>query len=447
MTVYEDREAFIPYSRRDIIEICIKDGKLPESMVQKFRDFCSILVAYYHFKLHKSLELLKENYAPFNPDANTKYIFNHSEAELAVMRKTVVDSFQEILEQGNYYSISQASLERAFQEKSLIELKTDINFDDFEEMVCYCRGDIYKTIIINKFFRRKVPLKLDIFERVALLIKCKSQNKNNNQKSDNYMEEANLSPAKIYISLYKNIPKNDIEFLFPNVKISMTLKDRLLLIIPAIGAAVPIVLRIIPQVLLIIGVIVFLALGPSYVEQLNLRASQEDIRNMTGILIGTLSLGITLGGFCFKQYSKYKTKQIKFQKLVTETLFFNNISNNAGVFQSLIDEAEEEECKEIILVYYHLLTSNTSLTPAELDDKIEDWMEKNFDTKIDFDINGPLNNLTKIRGKIIEAGEDIEQVPEIPLLTYDQNGYCQLLPLDDAKQLIDYIWDNAFHYA
>ncbi|NET79691.1 MULTISPECIES: TMEM143 family protein [Okeania] len=444
MAVYQDREAFIPYSRKDIIELCIQDGKLPEGSLQKFRDFCSILLAYYHFKLHKTLEILKENYAPFNPDANTKYIASLSESELAMMKTKVVQSFEKILDQGNFFPISHASLERAFQETSLIELKTDINFDDFEEMICYCRGDIYKTIKVKKFFR-KIEKKIDIFERVALLIKC--QNTEETDGSEYSQEESHLSSKKIYISLYKNIPKNDIEFLFPNVKVSMTLKDRLMLVVPAIGAAVPIALKILPQLLLIIGVIVFLAFGPSYVEKLNLRANPEDVRNMTGILLASLSLLVTLGGFCFKQYTQYKTKQIKFQKQVTDTLFFNNIANNAGVFQTLIDDAEEEECKEIILVYYHLLTSNTYLTPEQLDNKIEAWMEENFDTKIDFDINGPLNNLTKIQGKIVRDGEDENEISNIPLLTYDENFCCRVLPLDDAKQLIDYIWDNAFSYA
>lgn len=254
-------------------------------------------------------------------------------------------------------------------------------------------------------------------------------------------------PSKIYLYLYKNIPKDDIEFLFPNIKISMTLKDRLMLIVPAIGAAVPIALKILPQLLLIIGVIIFLVFGPSYVERLNLKANQEDIKNMTEILIATLSLLLTLGGFCFKQYTQYKNKHIKFQKQVTETLFFKNIANNLGVFQSLVDDAEEEECKEIILVYYHLLTSNTPLTPKQLDNKIEAWMEQNFDTKIDFDINGPLNNLAKIKGKIISDVKSEEEIPEISLLTYDKNGCCQVLSIDNAKKLIDHIWDNLFVYT
>ena len=442
MAVYQDREAFIPYSRRDLIELCIRDGKLPDASLQKFRDFCSILVAYYHFKLHKKLEIFKESYAPFNPDIDTKSIVDCSYSQLIIMKNKVVENFQEILGQSNYYPISKASLERAFQKKSLIELKTDINFDDFEEIICYCRGDIYKTIKVKKFFQ-KIEKKIDIFERVALLIKFQSQK--NVDSSEKLMEESNLIPSKIYLSLYKNIPKDDIEFLFPNLKISMTLKDRLMLAVPAIGAAVPLALKILPQFLLIISVIIFLTFGPSHIERFNLRVSPEDIKNMTGILIATLSLLVTLGGFCFKQYTQYKNKQIKFQKQVTETLFFQIIANNASVFQCLVDDAEEEECKEIILVYYHLLTSNTLLTPEQLDNKIEVWMEKKFDRKIDFDIDGPLNNLTQIKGKIISDSKNEDQIPDVSLLSYDENGCCQVLSMDKGKKLIDYIWDNLYY--
>ncbi|MFW5763553.1 MAG: DUF3754 domain-containing protein, partial [Coleofasciculus sp.] len=113
----------------------------------------------------------------------------------------------------------------------------------------------------------------------------------------------------------------------------------------------------------------------------------------------------------------------------------------------LIDAAEEEECKEIILVYYHLLTSPKPLTPAELDNRIETWMDEKFGTKIDFDINGPIHNLEEIRGKLVQDGKDMASLPEIPLLTKDKQGCCQVLPLDDAKRLIDYIWDHIFLYT
>lgn len=444
MKVYENREAFIPYSRKDIIEICLEDGNLEKGELQKFQDFCLLLSAYYHFKFHYTMEKLKENYAPFNPDADTKSRTNYTTAQLAEMEANVVAGFQTILEQANYAPVSQENLQKAFQEASLIELKTNVDFNDFDQMVCYYRGDTEKTISVKKFLK-KVDLKIDTFERVALLIKCKKYDYFKAKKVK--IKKLNFTPGQMYIYLYKNIPEYDLEFLFPNIKVSMTLKDRLLLGVPAVGAAVPLLLKTLPQLLLVIGVIILIIFGPNYAEKLNVRVNQEDVKDVMRILLATFSLLVAVGGFAFKQYTTYKNKLIKFQKDVTETLFFKSLALNAGVFQSLIDAAEEEECKEIILAYYHLLTSERPLTPEQLDNTIEEWMETKFDTKIDFDINGPLNNLTKIKGKIIKDGEDEISSPEIPLLTYDEQGCCQILPLDDAKKLIDYIWDNAFRYA
>jgi hypothetical protein len=97
-------------------------------------------------------------------------------------------------------------------------------------------------------------------------------------------------------------------------------------------------------------------------------------------------------------------------------------------------------------VYYHLLTSEKQLTPEELDARIETWMQKKVGTTINFDIQGPLDNLASIFGKVITNDVSEENLPEIPLLSYDKQGFCNVLPLNDAKKVIDYVWDNAFNY-
>ncbi|MEM9510485.1 MAG: DUF3754 domain-containing protein, partial [Cyanobacteria bacterium P01_E01_bin.35] len=158
-------------------------------------------------------------------------------------------------------------------------------------------------------------------------------------------------------------------------------------------------------------------------------------------------LAITLGGFAFKQFTKYKNKQIKFQKNVTETLFYRNLANNSGVFKYLIDAAEEEECKEIILVYYHLLTSSNPLTPSALDDRIETWMEHKLGTKIDFDIEKPLRNLAAIKAPIKHSVDNEYSVKQVSLLQRDHQNHCQVLSLSEAKSMIDYVWDNIFDYS
>lgn len=76
MGVYKNREAFIPYSRQEIIDICLNDGKLLPIQANKFRKFCEILSAYYHFKFHSILEELKSNFVIFNPDNERKINLN-----------------------------------------------------------------------------------------------------------------------------------------------------------------------------------------------------------------------------------------------------------------------------------------------------------------------------------------------------------------------------------
>jgi hypothetical protein len=442
MASYEDREAFIPYRRTDLIELCLEDGQLDSAEAQKFREFCSIIAAYYHFQFHGYLESLKDNYALFDPDADTKSRTETTPQERGVMQSILVADFKNILERANYVPLSQDNLQQAFEARSLIELKTHVDFNDFEQMICYCRGDIYKSVWVKKFFRKRKK-KINVFERVALLIKFKEESYFVAKKAK--PDKLNFTPGKMYVYLYKNIPKFDIEFLFPNVKTSMTWKDRLLFGIPAIGAAIPLILKVFPQLLLVIGVILLVTVGPEHLKQLT--PSKEEARNIMPVLVAILSLSLTLGGFAFKQYTSYKSKQIKFQKNVTETLFFRNLASNVRVFQSLIDAAEEEECKEIILVFYHLLTSKTPLTPEQLDNRIEVWMDEKFGTQIDFDIHGPLNNLEVIRGKIVQDGSGSMNTPDVAILTRDSQGYCHLLSLDDALAVIDYVWDKAFLYS
>lgn len=446
MAVYQDREAFIPYRRSDLIELCIEDGQLAAADVQKFRDFCEILAAYYHFQLHHTLEILKDNFSFFNPDSDTKTKTDPTKKLLAEMQDKLVSVFKTLLERGNYNLLSEEMLQKSFQAGSLIELKTNVDFNDFEQVVCYYRGNSETTIEVKKFFK-KVTNKIPVFERVALLLKFKDADYFNSKKVK--LDKLNFTPGKMYLYYYKNIPQYDLEFLFPNIKVSMTWKDRLLLIVPTIGAGISVLVKVLPQLLVLVGIIYFFLFGEA--SLVNLHISEENIEeylhNITALLVVVLSLVVALGGVGVRQYTNYTLKKVKFQKNVTDTLFFRNLANNASVFAALIDAAEEEECKEIILVYYHLMTSKSPINPQQLDDKIEAWMEDKFATKIDFDINGPLRNLQSICGKVVKEGMDEADVSEIPMLVYDEEGYCQVPSLDDAKTIIDYVWDNAFLYA
>ena len=131
MAEYQDRQSFIPYRRKDLIELCIKDGKLSLTEAGTFRHFCEILSAYYHFQYHITLENLKNHFAPFDPDADTKPLNSLSAIESADVENKLVSDFVSVLESANYENLSEEDLKKAFQQESLIPLNTDVDFSYF----------------------------------------------------------------------------------------------------------------------------------------------------------------------------------------------------------------------------------------------------------------------------------------------------------------------------
>ena len=121
-----------------------------------------------------------------------------------------------------------------------------------------------------------------------------------------------FTPGKMYVYFYRNVPVFDLELLFPNIQISMTLKDRLKLIIPALGAAIPVILKALPKLALLVGAISFLVFGSTRI--LGIEVREEQVRDFMPVLTALLSLIVVLGSYAFKQYSKYKSKQIEFRK-------------------------------------------------------------------------------------------------------------------------------------
>jgi len=248
-------------------------------------------------------------------------------------------------------------------------------------------------------------------------------------------KKANIpyTPGKIYLYQYKDVPKPDLEILFPNVRISMNWKDRIMLGVPAIAAAVLTFIKVGSQIAL-----VALAISVVFFGKKIDAGKPEDLMAAAVAFLGIL---VAFGGLCFKQYSSVKNKRIQFLKDVSEHLFFRNIAMNKAVFDRIIDDGEDEDCKEAMLVYYHILsTPEVTHNRESLDTKIQDWMNEKFDTVIDFDIDGPIEKLKKFQGKT-NSGEVKSLITEGP------DGALQIPTLQEANQIMDYHWDNAFSFS
>jgi hypothetical protein len=219
----------------------------------------------------------------------------------------------------------------------------------------------------------------------------------------------------------------------------MNLRQKLMFAIPAIGGSVGVMVKALPQLLILIGVILFLTGGPAWLVHVGL--TEKSVSNFMPVMVALMGVVMAFGGLAIKQWGSYRKKRIELLKDVSEQLFFRNLATNRSVFHRVIDSAEEEEAKEMLLVFYHLLTSpEKEMSKKALDLKIERWMEEQLGTVINFDIDGPVNYLAGLRGPARDGRE-------VSLLETSEDGMIRMLPLDDAQHLIDHLWDGAFEFA
>src|SRR5439155_14130766 len=87
-------------------------------------------------------------------------------------------------------------------------------------------------------------------------------------------------------------------------------------------------------------------------------------------------LGV-LFGYGYKQYAGYQITKQTYAKMLTESLYYQTLDNNGGVLTHILDEAEEQECREAILAYYCLLrfAPPQGWTAEQLDDYVGMYLE------------------------------------------------------------------------
>ena len=408
-------ERFIPFRRSDIIKMCINDDGIPSENAQAFESFCEILSGIFHYKMHKSLETLKDCYAPFNPDTDTVLIDELSSGDKKNDELRLEQELTAILNQANFERVPMSEVNQALEEESLFKVKLFIDFDDFEEVLFFRRGTSKRIETIRTWMGlRKTDIEVTLYERVVIYVRFKDAQYFKEQERTDLLFE----PGTSVIKLFRNVPKNDLEMLFPNTEIRMKPIDKVIIGVPAaIGGLFMLITKLGSTLLLIIAVIAF---------WLGLRSEPASINQATLIAL-TVGLG-GLGGFLWRQFNKYKNRKISFMKTLAENLYHKNLDNNAGVFFNIIDAAEEEECKETILAYYHLLASNQIMTASQLDAGIEDWFKNKYNCTLDF-----------------EMDDAIRKLKDLGLVEKTSDGY-KAIDIDIANQHLDKQWDQIFSF-
>lgn len=408
-------QRFIPFRRSDLVDMLHDDGRLEDPEHHRFRAFVALLNAVFHHELHSCLEALKDAYAPFDPDPDTRVVRTYGVEDREAARQRLIEGLGELLDDGNFEPITEEDLQTAFNDESLVKLQLEVDRSDFEDVLFFRRGVTTRQEELKSWFGlRRRTVTFTNYEKVLVLITFKDAD-----AFDKDPDELPFEPGSTILKLFQDVPRADLEMLFPNAEPRMRPIDKLVIGLPAVVGGIVVVSTKLVATLGLLFLLVAFWLG--------FRDEPAALDQTTLVTLGA-GLG-SVGGYMARQFTKFKNRKIEFMKALADNLYFRNLDNDMGVLHHLIDNAEEEEVKEALLAWYFLRIADGPLTSEELDDAIERWLEGRWDVRMDFEVGDGVGKLQALR--LLEPAED---------------GRLTAVPMEEAMRRLDERWDRYFEY-
>ncbi len=407
-------ENFLPFRRSDVITMCADE--LPESRRDSFVAFARMLASLLHHRFHERIEALKDAYHPFHPEADTQTVRTLDPAARAAAQARVEAELTALARAANYIPMELSEVEQALAGHSLLKLRLELDTRDVDSLLLFRRGESERTRTDKVWFGlRKRQVTFTNYARVLVYAKFKEAS----HFKDVDTEKLPFRPGSVIVKLFQNVPRDDLEMIFPNVRIRMRLIDKILIGVPAVISGIVVIVTKLFSTLALIALLILFVIG--------LEAKEPDVSRTALISLG---LGLfAVGGYVIRQVSNFKNRKILFMKALSENLYYRNLDNDAGVFHHLLDAAEEAEVIEAVLAYHFLQTADGPLTKEELDKRVEEWFATRWGHRFDFEVDDGLRKLEALN-----------------LVTSADGAYAPVA-VDESLRRMDRLWDDAFRYA
>jgi hypothetical protein len=393
------REHYIPLRCGALIELLCGDSLLADEERRHFRQFCRLVTAIHHHEYEMRLEELKASYAPFDPDADTKEL-NKCSAEDQQRRLNVLYSdFAWLMDRADFRHLSREDFEPCDQEVSAWGIPMNVDFSAFEHIALFARGDVLQQRVRRRwrhFYRAEVT-QVPVYQRLVLILKLRTHRRIAERVDKNC----------VYLKLFKDIPKLDIKMLLPGARVHLTLFDRSKIGFPLLSGLAAAAWSILKDI------------GETF----------ERVFTMSGSLTTTIwTLAVGGIGYGYRSFYGYQQTKQRYRLNLTQSLYFQNLDNNAGVLFRLLNEAEEQDSRQTILAYYFLwrYAGAEGWTRQEAEQFAEQYLDRATHLQVAFAVSEALNKLERLR-------------------LVDKTGdHFRAVPLSDALERLAETWDNYF---
>lgn len=409
-----DRETFIPVTRFALMDRLTAPQSWPSSIARDARRFFQYLDYWRHQRYACRTLALEQAYEPFSPDTDLLLTRKFTDDERRSMQARIVEDMKHLLQQANYTRVAPDDVELILTSESHYGLDLHVDFTAFEEVMLYYRGasTMQRERRTLRKFMRKEEFDVPIYQRLFLLFKLKpfevrvrevmEQERVNHKEARKIVTKMRsmLPPEvredNIYLKLFKNIPRTDLEMVFPNTVVKFRLMDKLKLGATSVGG---------------LGMGIASAAGKLALVFSNPIAAAGAIAS--------------LGAVAVRQVMGFMNQKQRYMVIMARNLYFHSMADNRGVMVMLADRAAEEDVKEEMLLYTVLVKERCRHCdlPA-IDAAIEQYLASEFGVNVDFDLEDALQRL-------IADG----------IVTEAPDGTLHTLPPYEAAEHLDAKWD------
>jgi hypothetical protein len=408
MAEYADREHYVPLRKNDLIDLICSERGLLAAQRQDLRQFCLLTSAVFHFEYQQQLESLKDVYAPYDPDSETRPLKPPDPGDRPATLDALFGKFTALLERANFRHLSEAEILKATEgESGVWGINMDVDMKVFERVEVFTRGDGMARHARRRWWKlwRKDELIVPIYRRFVMIFKLRRHRR----------LDPDVDVDDVYLKIFKDIPRMDIDMLMPGAKVQLTRLDRGLIVYPLAFGAALVIWNVVRD------------LGGSIWEASAFAAA---FLAAASAKIATWTMAAAFGGYGYKSFYSFQVKKRDYSLRLTRSLYYQSLDNNTGVLMRLFDEAEEQECRETFLGYFCLWrhAPPQGWTAGQLDDYVELYLEEHARLKVDFEIDDALAKLERLT--LVERHGELYRA----------------VPLNVALERLDYLWDNYFQY-
>ncbi|MGA2033601.1 MAG: DUF3754 domain-containing protein [Thermoguttaceae bacterium] len=399
------RERFLPIRPAVLVEQLSQDPRLSPEERGQFQMLAERIFARFHVDYHRRAEDLKRLLDPLDPDNDMLPGPPLQKADLERCRAELCRAFRRLLLECNYVELPRRQIVQCIELQNYGGVRVEANLDDYADLAVFYRGLEHQTRGARSWRNpwRKKSQACTVFRRAALLIRTTEH------------------PDHVHLKLFKNIVAEDLEMILPRVRVRMRWVERLKISSGVLGSL-----------------------------------ATAAWKAFTAILLEPVLFAIMLGTFLtavVRALVNYTTSKHRYLQALSANLYFQNLANNASVLTQLVDSAETEETKEMLLAYFILYVErDRDYTIEALGRRVSRWVAERFGRELDFEVREAVRRLTE-KGLVAERVFEERRRPPDPLAgvetaASDPPPRClhvlKVYDLPSALRRLDKAWDGLY---